>query len=68
MEIKEDKNGCLKGIFISIIVLIAFYIVGNIYISILDFLAKIFSNPYINYGVPIILLILLYIKTKNNEK
>ena len=68
METKKDKNGCLKGIFILIILLIAIYIVGSAFITTTDFMGKIFSNPYINYGFPVVLLILLYIKTKNEEK
>lgn len=61
MEKQTTKNyGCIAGIGMLILV----FIVLNIYVYVSDIIEVILSNPIVIYGIPIVFLLILYIRSQ----
>lgn len=65
MQEKETKNyGCVP----VIIFLVIAYAVLSLLVRTTDTLGKILENPFINYGIPVFILFIIYLRTKNDDK
>lgn len=64
MEQKQKNYGCLAGI----IFLILFYVLLNFLVVADSIITKVLSNPLVNYGVPVLILIVIIVKSTNDKK
>lgn len=65
MTQKQSKNyGCLA----VVVILVVGYIVLSIFVYVTESLEKVLENPYINYSIPALILLIIYLRTKNDKK
>jgi hypothetical protein len=65
MKQGETKNyGCLAGLGF----LLVFYFFLKFLVVADSIITKVLSNPLINYGVPVVILIIIIIKSINENK
>lgn len=65
MSKKEPKN---YGCFAIILILIGLYILLSIYVKVTDFIGEILSIPLVNYGIPIVIILIIYLANRKEEK
>jgi hypothetical protein len=66
LNLKMTNN--LKGCAKAIILFVAIFIGLKIFLSITNVLEMILSNPFINYGIPILILIIIAYRSKKSSK
>lgn len=64
MAEKSKNYGCLHLIGVAFV----FYLILFLINTVTDYAIDILSNPFINYGIPVVLLLLLYIKSEREKK
>lgn len=64
MEQKQKNYGCLAGIGF----LILFYVLLKFLVVADSIITKVLSNPLVNYGLPVLILIVIIVKSTNDKK
>ncbi|WP_445453152.1 hypothetical protein [Flavobacterium sp. 25HG05S-40] len=64
MEHKEKNYGCLA----VIVILVVGYVVLSVFVQVTETLVKVLENPFINYSIPVLILLVIHLRTKNEKK
>jgi len=68
MLLNSKMTNNLKGCATVIILFVAIFIGFKIFLSITNLLETILSNPFINYGIPILIFIIIAYRNKKSSK
>ncbi len=61
------NNDNTKGCLAFIIILILIFIILSVFMGITDFIGSILEYPVVYYGIPVLILIILYFSNKKND-